>query len=67
MHLDYDMTQAAGELICGAISNGLPTEDQAEHSGVDEQLLTDLLDELVPADLFDALQRAAGRLNEGGN
>ena len=64
MHLEYAVTQAVGELICGAISNGLPTEDQAEFSGVSEQLLSDLLDELTPADLRAALERAAERLNE---
>jgi hypothetical protein len=67
MHVEYDILQAAGQLITGAISNGLPTEDQAEFSGLDEQgqqILEDLLDELTPMDLVAALRIAAERMNE---
>jgi hypothetical protein len=67
MHVEYDILQAAGQLITGAISNGLPTEDQAEFSGLGEReqkILEDLLDELAPHDLAAALKLAAERMNE---
>ncbi len=67
MHVEHDIIQAAGQLITGAISNGLPAEDQAEFSGLDDhgqRILEDLLDELTPMDLAAALLAAANRMDE---
>lgn len=65
-YIDPEIVQAAAELISNGASEG-PIEDQAEHSGLDARqtrILEDLLDNLLPADLHEAIRQAASRLDE---
>jgi hypothetical protein len=65
MHVDHEIISSAADLITGAISSGLPVENEAESRGFDAdqaRTLEDLINELSWADLYSALEKAARRL-----
>ncbi len=66
-YVEYDILDSAANLIAGAISNGLPTADEAEWKGFDKlstHLLEEVLQELRHDDLIAALRQAAARVEE---
>lgn len=66
MLLEPEVIEAAAELLSHGAGE-LPAEDEAEHRGLDgcqTRLLMDLMDELLPFDLHEAIKSAASRLDE---
>jgi hypothetical protein len=66
MDIDHDVIDAAAKLIAHS-TDSLPIVEQVQHSGLnarDADILNDLLGELLPADLYQALRKAGERLRE---